>query len=92
MPCLSVYLPASVPMLLLLLLLLLLLPPLPGSQDFFKRSGVAAMAVRELFEFVTDPVLADGQVDEYLDRVSAGGTAGAECVCDCIECMECGVE
>jgi hypothetical protein len=42
-------------------------------QDFFRRSGVATMTVRELFDFVTDPTLADNKVDEYLDEVRTCG-------------------
>ena len=40
-------------------------------QDFFRRSGVATMSVRELFDFVTDPTLQDENVDDYLDGVSS---------------------
>jgi hypothetical protein len=47
--------------------------PFSVVQDFFRRSGVATMTVRELFDFVTDPTLADDKVDEYLDEVRAWG-------------------
>lgn len=47
--------------------------PFPVVQDFFRRSGVATMTVRELFDFVTDPTLADDKVDEYLDEVRTRG-------------------
>jgi hypothetical protein len=30
---------------------------------------VAAMSVRELFDFVVEPSLAENQVDEYLEKV-----------------------
>jgi hypothetical protein len=30
---------------------------------------VAAMSVRELFDFVVEPSLAEDQVDEYLEKV-----------------------
>jgi hypothetical protein len=30
---------------------------------------VAAMSVRELFDFVVEPTLAENQVDEYLEKV-----------------------
>lgn len=32
---------------------------------------MATMTVRELFDFVTDPTLADDKVDEYLDKVGS---------------------
>ncbi|CAK9237367.1 unnamed protein product [Sphagnum troendelagicum] len=37
--------------------------------DFFRKNNVAAMSVRELFDFVVEPTLAENQVDEYLEKV-----------------------
>ncbi|CAM6008899.1 unnamed protein product [Sphagnum balticum] len=37
--------------------------------DFFRKNNVAAMSVRELFDFVVEPSLAEDQVDEYLEKV-----------------------
>ena len=37
--------------------------------DFFTRCGVATLTVRELFDFVVDPLIS-AEVDEYLDRVA----------------------
>eukprot|EP00850_Spirogloea_muscicola_P023327 SM000347S13001 [mRNA] locus=s347:84839:88882:- [translate_table: standard] len=37
--------------------------------DFFRKNDVAVMTVRELFDFVTDPSIADDQVEEYLDKM-----------------------
>ncbi|CAM6125327.1 unnamed protein product [Calypogeia fissa] len=37
--------------------------------DFFRKSGVAVMTVRELFDFVVDPALAADQVDDYLEKI-----------------------
>ncbi|KAJ4785807.1 Serine/threonine-protein kinase RIO1 [Rhynchospora pubera] len=37
--------------------------------DFFKKHGVAAMSVKELFDFVIDPKISDESVDEYLEKV-----------------------
>ncbi|CAM6036452.1 unnamed protein product [Sphagnum compactum] len=37
--------------------------------DFFRKNNVAAMSVRELFDFVVEPSLAENQVDEYLEKV-----------------------
>lgn len=39
------------------------------SQDFFRKSGVAVMTVRELFDFVVDPTITPDLVDEYLEKV-----------------------
>ncbi|GLJ45365.1 hypothetical protein SUGI_0954920 [Cryptomeria japonica] len=38
-------------------------------SDFFKKNGVAVMTVRELFDFVVDPSIADEDVDEYLEKM-----------------------
>ena len=35
-------------------------------NDFFRKKGVAVMTLQELFEFVTDPLVTDDNVDEYL--------------------------
>jgi RIO kinase 1 len=39
-------------------------------QDFFKKHGVAVMTIRELFDFIVDPTIADeAAVDSYLEKV-----------------------
>ncbi|KAL9235834.1 hypothetical protein vseg_010568 [Gypsophila vaccaria] len=38
-------------------------------SDFFKKSGVAVMTIRELFDFIVDPTIADEAVDSYLEEV-----------------------
>ncbi|KAG9445978.1 hypothetical protein H6P81_012106 [Aristolochia fimbriata] len=38
-------------------------------SDFFKKHGVAVMAVRELFDFIVDPSITDESVDSYLEKV-----------------------
>ncbi|GMH31491.1 hypothetical protein Nepgr_033334 [Nepenthes gracilis] len=38
-------------------------------SDFFKRHGVAVMTIRELFDFIVDPSIADEAVDSYLEEV-----------------------
>ncbi|KAG8442408.1 hypothetical protein GDO86_011264 [Hymenochirus boettgeri] len=38
-------------------------------NDFFVKYGVAVMTVRELFEFITDPSITDGNMDAYLEKV-----------------------
>lgn len=40
-----------------------------GMQDFFKKHGVAVMTIRELFDFIVDPCIADEAVDSYLEEV-----------------------
>eukprot|EP01134_Creolimax_fragrantissima_P000086 CFRG0086T1 len=49
---------------------------------FFKKNGVDVMTMRELFEFVTDPSLADNQIDAYLEQmqenIAARGDVTAE--------------
>ena len=37
--------------------------------DFFYRNGVCVMSLKELFDFVTDPTISDGNIDEYLDKM-----------------------
>lgn len=38
-------------------------------QDFFKKHGVAVMMIRELFDFIVDPCIADDAIDDYLEEV-----------------------
>lgn len=38
-------------------------------QDFFKKHGVAVMTIRELFDFIVDPCIADDAIDSYLEEV-----------------------
>ncbi|ESR53355.1 hypothetical protein CICLE_v10018838mg [Citrus x clementina] len=38
-------------------------------SDFFKKHGVAVMTIRELFDFIVDPTIADDSVDSYLEEV-----------------------
>ncbi|KAH9606005.1 hypothetical protein KSS87_009490 [Heliosperma pusillum] len=38
-------------------------------SDFFKKSGVAVMTIRELFDFIVDPNIADEAVDSYLEEI-----------------------
>nr|CAD1839059.1 unnamed protein product [Ananas comosus var. bracteatus] len=37
--------------------------------EFFRKHGVAVMTVKELFDFVIDPSIADEDVDEYLGKI-----------------------
>lgn len=37
-------------------------------NGFFRKHNVCVMTVKELFEFVTDPLIKDEEVDEYLER------------------------
>ncbi|KNC56502.1 atypical/RIO/RIO1 protein kinase [Thecamonas trahens ATCC 50062] len=39
--------------------------------EFFKKLSLEPMTARQLFDFVTDPNLADSQLDAYLDAVQA---------------------
>lgn len=39
--------------------------------DFFVKRGVAAMTVRELFDFITDPSITCNNIDQYLEKVRA---------------------
>ena len=39
-------------------------------NDYFRRAGVATLTVRELFDFVVDPAIAEGaELDAELDRL-----------------------
>ncbi|KAL1536012.1 non-specific serine/threonine protein kinase [Salvia divinorum] len=38
-------------------------------SDFFKKHGVAVMTIRELFDFIVDPTIADDLIDSYLEEV-----------------------
>ncbi|KAH7443225.1 hypothetical protein KP509_02G026500 [Ceratopteris richardii] len=38
-------------------------------SDFFKKSGVSVMMVRELFDFIVDPSISDDDVDDYLEKM-----------------------
>lgn len=38
-------------------------------SDFFKKHGVAVMTIRELFDFIVDPCIADETVDSYLEEM-----------------------
>ncbi|KAF3436881.1 hypothetical protein FNV43_RR19634 [Rhamnella rubrinervis] len=38
-------------------------------SDFFKKHGVAVMTIRELFDFIVDPCIADDAIDGYLEEV-----------------------
>ncbi|KAI0530760.1 hypothetical protein KFK09_000308 [Dendrobium nobile] len=38
-------------------------------SDFFKKNGVTVMPVKELFDFVIDTAIDDGDVDDYLEKV-----------------------
>lgn len=38
-------------------------------NDFFRRAGVAVLSVRELFDWVTDPLVTDETTDEVLDSL-----------------------
>lgn len=39
-------------------------------SEFFRKRGVATMTVRELFEFVTNPRIAEADVEAYLEAMS----------------------
>lgn len=39
--------------------------------EFFARRGVAAMTLRELFDFITDPAVSSANMEAYLDKVSS---------------------
>ncbi|KAG2497105.1 hypothetical protein HYH03_004696 [Edaphochlamys debaryana] len=39
-------------------------------NDYFRRSGVATLTVRETFDFVVDPAINDDNVEEALERLS----------------------
>ncbi|KAM4107656.1 hypothetical protein ACB094_04G162400 [Castanea mollissima] len=38
-------------------------------SDFFEKHGVAVMTIRELFDFIVDPTIAEEAVDSYLEEV-----------------------
>lgn len=38
-------------------------------SDFFRKSGIPVMMVRELFDFIVDPAISDNDVDDYLDKM-----------------------
>ncbi|XP_010249001.1 PREDICTED: serine/threonine-protein kinase RIO1-like isoform X2 [Nelumbo nucifera] len=38
-------------------------------SDFFRKHGVAVMTVRELFDFIVDPSIADESMDNYLEEI-----------------------
>ncbi|KAL5543918.1 hypothetical protein UlMin_007702 [Ulmus minor] len=38
-------------------------------SDFFKKHGVAVMTIRELFDFIVDPCIAEEAVDSYLEEM-----------------------
>ena len=40
-----------------------------NATDFFGKSGVAVMSLRELFDFVTDTTITEDNVDEYLEKM-----------------------
>jgi len=37
-------------------------------NDFFRKRGVCVMTLKELFTFITDPLISDENVDAYLER------------------------
>ena len=37
-------------------------------NDFFRKHNVCVMSVKELFDFVTDPLINDDNIESYLDR------------------------
>nr|XP_061795779.1 serine/threonine-protein kinase RIO1-like [Nerophis lumbriciformis] len=40
-------------------------------NEFFVKRGVAAMTVRELFDFITDPSITCNNMDQYLEKMMA---------------------
>uniref|UniRef100_A0A3B5KPB9 Serine/threonine-protein kinase RIO1 n=1 Tax=Xiphophorus couchianus TaxID=32473 RepID=A0A3B5KPB9_9TELE len=40
-------------------------------NEFFARRGVAAMTLRELFDFITDPAVSSANMEAYLDKAMA---------------------
>ncbi|CAL1413748.1 unnamed protein product [Linum trigynum] len=38
-------------------------------SEFFKKHGVGVMSIRELFDFIVDPTIADDSIDIYLEQV-----------------------
>ncbi|XP_063221197.1 serine/threonine-protein kinase RIO1 isoform X2 [Bacillus rossius redtenbacheri] len=43
--------------------------------EFFRRKEVATMTVKELFDFITDPTVSEGNMEQYLDKVSERAAA-----------------
>ncbi|XP_046558908.1 serine/threonine-protein kinase RIO1-like [Haliotis rubra] len=39
--------------------------------EYFRKKGVSAMTVKELFDFVTDMSITDDNIDDYLDKAMA---------------------
>ncbi|KAK2555338.1 Serine/threonine-protein kinase RIO1 [Acropora cervicornis] len=39
--------------------------------EFFKKNGVCVMTVKELFDFVTDPNINDGNMEDYLEKAQS---------------------
>lgn len=37
-------------------------------NDFFRKNQVCVLTVKELFDFVTDPLITDDNIEEYLER------------------------
>jgi len=40
------------------------------SAEFFRKQDVATMTVKQLFDFITDPLVTEENMSEYLDKVS----------------------
>ena len=40
-------------------------------SEFFKKNGVCVMTVKELFDFVTDPNINDGNMEDYLEKAQS---------------------
>lgn len=38
-------------------------------NDYFRKSGVATLTVRELFEFTVDPAITDDNIDAAMERL-----------------------
>ncbi|KAG2666356.1 hypothetical protein I3760_15G054900 [Carya illinoinensis] len=58
-------------------------------SDFFKKHGVAVMTIRELFDFIVDPSIADEAVDSYLEKVqqkilARGDISVEDEIADCV--------
>lgn len=39
--------------------------------EFFKKNGVCVMTLKELFDFVTDPNINDGNMEDYLEKAQS---------------------
>lgn len=58
------------------------------AQDYFKKNGVAAMSVRELYDFVVDKSIEEDRVEQYLEKVGFfRKPLGRCCVCSLIDVM-----